>query len=163
MQSSACGLPQTRLSNLCFFCLFVFLLLLFLIVSLAFSLSCSFCLFPPLLFFCCISLTFPHNFFHLYATVSDLLVPTQLHPTTPLQTHTNTVFQPGTSGSNKSCSLWIPWPVQVWGEHAWTPGTSRMARRSQTPNSPNPLSSRSPPPQVTHAEELSPWDLPGES
>lgn len=37
LQSSACGLPQTRLSNLCFFCLFVFLLLLFLIVSGFFS------------------------------------------------------------------------------------------------------------------------------
>ena len=65
--------------------IFVFFVCCFLTVTVSnclsgFSLSCSFCLFPPLLSFSFgISLTFPHNFFHLYATVSDLLVSTQLH------------------------------------------------------------------------------------
>lgn len=153
LQSSACSLPQPHLSEV------FFLLLLFSNCLSGFSLSCLSRLFPPLLFFCCVSRTFLHNVFHLFSSVwspgshTTSPQPPQKRNTT---TYTDTLIQPGTYRSNKSCSLWIPRPFQVWWEHTWTPRATRMAR---WPHPPNPLSSRSPPPQVTHPEELNTWDL----
>lgn len=62
---------------------FFFLLLLFSNCLSGFSLSCLSRLFPPLLFFCCVSRTFLHNVFHLFSSVSDLLVHTQRHHNPP--------------------------------------------------------------------------------
>lgn len=89
------------------------------------------------------------------AFISFYLIPGFIHNFTknPTQNktlhHMLTPLQQGTFISNNSCSLWILRPFQVWWEPTWTLRETRMARQP-----PNPLSSRSPPPQVTHPEEL---------
>lgn len=148
LQSSACSLPHLV------FLIFLGFFLMPLYSNCLFALSLSFLsfLFSPLLFFYFASLPFLYNCLHFLLSYS--WVHTQLHhkPHTKQNKtlhHMLTPLQQGTFISNNSCSLWILRPFQVWWEPTWTLRETRMARQP-----PNPLSSRSPPPQVTHPEEL---------